>query len=401
MLGPASVRMCPRDRWESGWAVRLTQGVAASVMSVARSVRQRFADGLVLQLMPSSPSRCFKLSLRYLSALFGMLQKRIVEPTLRRPLIGEVNQVCGGPLPTPSGPWDKGNMSNDKVDFNDPMVRHLLDSYQRSMAIALNAPQQVESAVRPIYWPFKQGKKAQQGGTGVVVRIGDEHFVFSASHVFDDIRNYVLLLGAGNGELLATLSGDRFSTPRGPSGTHEDDLVDASVFHIQSGLTEAIEQCAITLKDFDLEGRDRFRSAHLVIGFKVNRSYVDGDHGHTRREAIPTVELSDEDYAKLGIDPKMNIALAYENKGYVDGRFQDAPGLKGLSGGAIVRVDGVSLMAPIFPAAGVVTQRLAAITIARRKEKLGKPGAIVGTRIGVHLGLIENYLPGLLPKFVG
>jgi len=31
--------------------------------------------------------------------------KRIVEPTLCRPLIGEVNQVCGGPLPTRFCRW--------------------------------------------------------------------------------------------------------------------------------------------------------------------------------------------------------------------------------------------------------------------------------------------------------
>jgi len=288
-------------------------------------------------------------------------------------------------------------MSKSRLDFDDPLVKRIMDGYQRCMTVALNAPQQVERAVHPVYWPFKRGRKADQGGTGVVVRIEGEHFVFSASHVFDDVGNHVLLLGTGNGELLATLAGDRFSTARGPSGTHDDDPIDASVFHIQKGLTDEIKRCAITLDDFDLDGRDRLCSAHLAVGFRVKRSHVNGNQAYTHREAFSSHELSKDGYASINRNPETHLALAYESQSYVDGTLQTVPGLKGMSGGAIIRVDGVSVLPPIFPVSTVVTQRLAAITIAVRKEMAGNPGAIIGTRVGVHLRLIEKYLPGLLP----
>ena len=67
----------------------------------------------------------------------------------------------------------------------------------------------------------------------------------------------------------------------------------------------------------------------------------------------------------------------------------------GISGGAVIKVEGINLFPP-FGLEKNAKQLLTAITIEQRREKSGKPGALIGTRVGVHLGLIDKYLPNIL-----
>ena len=91
--------------------------------------------------------------------------------------------------------------------FIDELVKY----YRMRIAKALDVSQRVESAVLPIYWTAKGPNRPDQIGSGVVVSIGGEYFIFSASHVFNHIGTYALLIGTGS-EKLVTLSGERFST---------------------------------------------------------------------------------------------------------------------------------------------------------------------------------------------
>jgi hypothetical protein len=61
----------------------------------------------------------------------------------------------------------------------------------------------------------------------------------------------------------------------------------------------------------------------------------------------------------------------------------------------MIRLSGITL-APPFLCSPEAKQLLSAITIEQRREKSGKPRVLVGTRIGVHLGLICEYWPDLL-----
>ena len=284
-----------------------------------------------------------------------------------------------------------------KPDFDrdDPRVKFAIELHRKQMEKALSVSQTVEDSVLPIYWTLRSETKPEQVGSGVVVTIKDEFFVFSASHVFDDIGRFQLLLGTGEGSKLASLSGERFSSKKGPSGNHSDDPIDASVFHIQSGLTEKIKSIAISLNDLDLDQPDESRSVHMAAGFRVKKSNTDGNQAKAKRECFPSIEYWVDEYSILGIDRKTHIALAYENQVLMGGRWQTSPTPKGVSGGAIIKIQGVE-MSPPFSIKSNAQQLLSAITIEQRREKAGKPGAIIGTRIGVHLGLIHTYLPGLL-----
>lgn len=263
------------------------------------------------------------------------------------------------------------------------------------MEKALSAPQKVENAVLPIYWTLRSPTKPEQVASGVVVRIKTEYFIFSASHVFDDIKEYALLVGTGEGRELVTLSGERFSTKRGVSGTHKDDPMDASVFHIKQGITETIMNVALSLENLDFKQPDTLKSVHMAAGFRVKKSNVSGNQSKTKRECFPSIEYAEEEYSCLNIDKSTHIALAYEDQILMDNKWQTSPRPKGISGGAIIKVQGVKVFPPLI-SNSEPKQLLSAITIAQRREHKGKLGVLIGTRINVHLSLIEKYLPNLI-----
>ena len=47
-----------------------------------------------------------------------------------------------------------------------------------------------------------------------------------------------------------------------------------------------------------------------------------------------------------------------------------------------------------------IEQKLSAITIEHHRKKDGKLGHLIGTRINVHLGLIQQFLPGILDELL-
>jgi hypothetical protein len=150
-------------------------------------------------------------------------------------------------------------------DLKNPIIKSAIEFHQIQMEKALSAPKQVENAVLPIYWTLRSPTKPEQVASGVVVRIKTEYFIFSASHVFDDIKGYALLVGTGEGR-------ERFSTKRGVSGTHKDDPMDASVFHIQDGITDTIKKVALSLENLDFKQPDTSKSVHMAVGFRVKKS---------------------------------------------------------------------------------------------------------------------------------
>ncbi|MEM5548800.1 hypothetical protein [Pseudoalteromonas fuliginea] len=281
------------------------------------------------------------------------------------------------------------------IDLEDPRVKHIIELHNSQMHKALAAEQRVENSVLPIYHTLKSDTKPEQIGSGVVVKISDEYFIFSASHVFDVIGKFSLLIGLGGGEKLVQFPGERFSTKRGVSGNHRDDPIDASVFHIQDGPTEKLSDIALTIEDLETDYQDDSKNVHMAAGFRVKKSNTQGNQANGKRECFPSVEYGKKEYSILKIDRENQIALAFENQVLMNGNWQTSPKPTGISGGAIIKVCGVS-MTPPFKSVAEPKQKLVGITIEQRREKHRKPGALIGTRISVHLSLIHKYLPEVL-----
>ena len=133
----------------------------------------------------------------------------------------------------------------------------------------------------------------------------------------------------------------------------------------------------------------------MAAGVRAKKSKTIGNKAKAKRECFPSIEYSESVYSVLGLRRNIHLALAYEDQILMNGSWQTSPSPKGISGGALVRVEGIG-MKPPFSINQEPKQLLSAITIECRKEKDGKPGVLIGTRIGVHLGLIDTYLTDLL-----
>lgn len=280
----------------------------------------------------------------------------------------------------------------NRLDMKDPKVKVISKYIHKIAASALDETLIIEKSVNPIFHTIKKPTKPEQIASGVFVRIKGQYFVLSASHVFDVIGAFSLLMAVEGEEKLTTFEGERFSTARGPSGSHSDDPIDASVFHIQTKVPDSVKALALSLDDLDWEPYDKVHSSFVMSGIRCKKSKTRGNQTFTERESFASVELSNEHYSNLGLNKEHHIALAYDDERHVNGQWQKSPSPKGFSGGGIFRINGLSVRS-LFLRPNRLTPLLTAITIAHRRGKHNNPGVLIGTRVAVHLGLIQKYLP--------
>lgn len=192
-------------------------------------------------------------------------------------------------------------------NLGDPKVQEGLAIITQQYNLALAVPPKVEDAVLPIYFPLRDDGRPEQIASGVIVKMQNDFFVFSASHVFDDIGQHKLLLGIGGGRRLLALEGERFSSARGPSGKHADDPIDASVFYIQSPVANELAEFALSVADLDLGQNKSERSVFITAGFRTKQSSAKGKQAFATREGIPSLEYGDVEYSALELDSSLHL----------------------------------------------------------------------------------------------
>lgn len=276
--------------------------------------------------------------------------------------------------------------------MKDPIVKTITSYIHNIATTALNETLIIEKSVSPIFFTIKKPTRPEQTASGVFVCIKDQYFVFSASHVFDDIGTFQLLMAVEGEERLTAFSGERFSTARGASGTHNDDPIDASVFHIQTAVPDSVKGLALSLDELDKEPYDKAYSAFVMSGIRSKKSKTRGNQTFTERESFGSFELGTESYKNLNLNKEHHLVLAYDDERYVNGQWQKSPVPAGFSGGGIFRIDGL-FTSPLLLRPAKFTPLLAAITIEHKRGKNGNPGVLIGTRIAVHLALIQKFLP--------
>lgn len=287
-----------------------------------------------------------------------------------------------------------------KIDLNNPLVIAAIKRAQNQVLIALNAPPKVESAVIPIYATLKRKghqkpkTKPEQIGSGVVVNIKNQFFVFGATHVFEEFTGFALRAGPSPGKsLIQEIPGERFST--GELDRPLQNIFDATVYHIQSDSIQPFKDIAITLDDFDFSNGDDVCPVYMASGFRIKKSNTAGDLVTSKQECFPSFELKNEDYLRLKINPESHFSLSYEDQVLLNGKWTQSPRPRGLSGGAIIKVDGTDVLNPKNTRQNP-RQLLTAITTDHVRDKGGELGYLLGTRVNVYLGLIHKFLPDLL-----
>jgi hypothetical protein len=224
-------------------------------------------------------------------------------------------------------------MAKPKVDLSDLRVRTAMDAHQMQAKMAVELVARKDAAVRPIYALNARTNRVEHEGSCVLLAVADQVFALSASHIFDAIREYALLIGCGT--RLHTLEGDRFSTARGRSGTHRHDPIDASVFHIGTEIPDEVRACALSIADLDLVAADRAREFYVASGYRISKSGSTAK-GHTARlDGFPSVELDLDHYQHWPLERNWYLLLV---KGAVNYMDRTRP-LRMMANGAEVIID--------------------------------------------------------------
>lgn len=273
-----------------------------------------------------------------------------------------------------------------KINTKSLLFKMAFAEYKKRCEMALEVEQTVESAVIPIYHK-SEGKRVGQIGSGVLIKIKNEYFVLSASHVFDQIGNYALLTSDGVSEL-QMLPGERFSTPRDELGGHTHDPLDASAFHITAPISERLKERAITPADFDPNPTPSTTSVFLSAGFRIKKTNLSKGVLSSKREAFPSNEIKVDDYAKTKLNPEYHIALWHEDQHYTGTQWLKSPTPRGFSGGAIIRIIDMPGRKGIEH-----KQVLSGIIIEHIKKSKRIEGLLVGTRLAVYMAAIEKFMP--------
>ena len=274
------------------------------------------------------------------------------------------------------------------IDLHTPAARLALADIEQFTEEALTTPQSVEKAVIPLYHQ-PDGQRLMQIASGVLVKIKEEYFILSASHVFDAIGNHALLTGDCMGTPIQELVGERFSTPRDAHGTHTADPLDASAYRILSPISETLKACAITPHDFD-DPLLPSHGAYLFAGFRIKRSNTSGGAVYSHKEAFVACEVQPDDYAYLHLNQDLHLALWHRRQRLLNNTWQLSPTPRGFSGGAMIRI--VNCQTP----SGVIRRQvLTGIIIEHRKKDAHIDGVLIGTKIAVHMAAIRRFMPEL------
>lgn len=294
--------------------------------------------------------------------------------------------------PRPSQSASPAEIMKPKIDLKDSRVQELIRIYGDRATTAYNVAMALEKAVHPIYVLPKYETLPQHLGSCVLFAIKDETFFLSAAHVFEPIGPYAVLVGCG--DKLHALTGDRFSSKQGSSGTHGDDPVDAAVFHITCDVPNEIRSSAISLAHIDQDSLHHESEFHVAVGYRISKSTRSAGRLSSQRDMYPSCEYCPQKYDLVGLNRGTHVALTFEDEVLNNNTWQKAPVVRGMSGGAVFRISGLNSNPSATPPE-VPIPRLTAIIIERRKKTRDVPPVLVGARIGFHLGLIDKYLPDL------
>jgi hypothetical protein len=217
--------------------------------------------------------------------------------------------------------------------------------------------------------------------TGVLLSIEEHLFLLTAAHAIEQFGHYPPLIPLA-GRIIGIV-GESYRTGLPKSGSHNDDPLDAAVFRIDNAEREAIRSIALGLKDLEPED-EAHESKHLLIGHAIRR------FRRVKRELIsdPLVLLVDGvpdlDYQKAGINPATHLLMKWDKRtASIDG-IEQAPSLRGVSGGAVWRLPGKN--------ESKASVGLAGIFIERKQQPL----ALVATSVLLHLQLIAKFHPELI-----
>lgn len=275
--------------------------------------------------------------------------------------------------------------------ISNPLLKLFQAAADNRAKLASSLSHQIDHSVCSLY-AYMGKKYPEQMGSGVLLKIAEKIFILTAAHVMEEYKEHPVIIGLD--DKLHFLRGERYSSAKGKSGSHQDDPIDVAVFHIlQADVTESIANKCIQLADLDLVRTDQ-KDLQVLIGFRAKKSKISNRIAKSIKDSYTLMECLAHDYNKLGLSRDHYVALSWEDELYSSDNLISSPSLKGMSGGGIFRVVGLD-QDPFSSYGDTLHCKLSGITIESIKKTHLRPGAVLGVRVINHLFLIHKFLPEL------
>jgi hypothetical protein len=246
-------------------------------------------------------------------------------------------------------------------------------------------------AVLPVFLaPSDRPAFVEQVASGVLLALGGETFVLTASHVVDELDRGSLMFPV-SGHLLE-FGGTFHRVPVADGASRGNDRTDFGFLRLKPELAAALHPDLEPLGWEDLGFFETLVEGDLYtfVGYPANRARVGGQKAESELFKYTGAAASDAVYQEIGFDPGMHIAMMFDVKRcFVGGRIQATAHPPGLSGGAIVSWPKTARELPV--------ERRPRRLVGIAHTYLRRPGCMVGTRINGCVAAILHHYPELDP----
>lgn len=189
--------------------------------------------------------------------------------------------------------------------------------------------------VVPLLW--KNDGVWRVRGSAVAARSPNGLFLFSAAHVFAEMRCKGVAIFAPTGEngLIGRLEGEVWLSGTPELGDHRSDEVDVGVLKLDS-LCPALASAALDLGDPDSLGNYDADTV-LLLGYPYNRCQHRPRHNEVLCRPYPVMSQQAQPaaYRRWGMDERQHLILDWSSTWRERDRSHEARNLAGFSGGGI------------------------------------------------------------------
>lgn len=235
--------------------------------------------------------------------------------------------------------------------------------------------QQILKYVRPLYI-MRPGEVYSPLGTGVLFHVGENYFLCSAAHVFDDFDLVqedcgegceLVTFGQGQTVILDDLG---FRTPKGANDPkREKDLIDLAVMKLGSTNVQQIgPDRFLSLSQLDFEDAGSYSSLYCALAYPASKNKLEWRKSSDVITPSPLVyslqKSSPEHFKKHELNSEQNLLFKFQRKRSksTKGLRVFAPDPHGMSGGGLWRyrkydiLNAVDSQPPDFKLVGILIE---------------------------------------------
>jgi len=277
-----------------------------------------------------------------------------------------------------------------KKRTKDPLAEFMIQD------IAAQAKDEAKDLLKHISAIYRVNSISQpeQSGTGILLHIGDRHFLLTAAHVLDDTEDYDLFIPSNRSGALIPLEGDSFKSVA-PGGNREDDLIDIAVVSLKPQTVDEIgSDSFLSISMVDVDDIGEQGATYIAMGYPGKKN-AKANWGKRKYKRIPISYtaniLPEEKLSGMGLRRASHLLISFKKRHSRNdaGRDITAPDPDGMSGGPLWRLNTYSDEKP--------SSRLVGILIKWCTEV----GGILTVRLPILLTAIALHCPelaGLVPK---